>query len=243
MKYEKELSAIPFYQVHPEYKPFIGEDYDKYRILLIGESHYIWQTPDDVHFPLSYFEEHWWDGTCDELHQKNDGWYTTRKVVDNYRKKNGGGRYGIFTNPIKSFSDVVLHQKVKEVTIEERQTISCFAFMNFYQMPAVFEAVGFEKSIRKSARQLGWTKAEVDDALKEITEKSSEVVDAVIKAIDPKLIVFVSKAAYDAYIECPRAAHKDDPRVKASCHPWCPQWYRSGKEIFENYLREFIVKE
>lgn len=31
------------FQIHPEYKPFVGSEYEKYRILIVGESHYIGQ--------------------------------------------------------------------------------------------------------------------------------------------------------------------------------------------------------
>lgn len=57
MDIEKALSDIPFYQIHPEYKPFIGENFDKYQILLVGESHYIGQTPDNELFSLEYLLE------------------------------------------------------------------------------------------------------------------------------------------------------------------------------------------
>ena len=38
MNYEEALSKIPFYVIHPRLKPFIGEKYEEYKILIVGES-------------------------------------------------------------------------------------------------------------------------------------------------------------------------------------------------------------
>ena len=55
-KYDDQLNHIDIYKLHPMLMPHIGTEYDKYRILHIGESHYINQTPDTEKYNIKYFE-------------------------------------------------------------------------------------------------------------------------------------------------------------------------------------------
>ena len=59
-QYDKELKEIEFYKTHPEYLPFIGDLYDEFKILQVGESHYIGQTPETEEFSIAYFDNNWW---------------------------------------------------------------------------------------------------------------------------------------------------------------------------------------
>ena len=58
----KNNLEYPFYQVHPEYKPFVGSEYEKYKILIVGESHYIGQAYNeeikDTYDVKYFFEAH-----------------------------------------------------------------------------------------------------------------------------------------------------------------------------------------
>ena len=49
--YFDKLKQIDFYskEIHPELIPFVGTDYSKYRILQIGESHFISNYPEGSH--------------------------------------------------------------------------------------------------------------------------------------------------------------------------------------------------
>lgn len=245
MNYEKELSNIPFYKIHPEYKPFIGEKYDAFRILLIGESHFIGQTPDTERFPLSYFQENWWSGDCNELHKAyRDGYYVTRNVINNYKTGNRTKAHGIFTNSIKSFSDVVLGESVQHISVEESQKIEYFAFMNFFQMPSLYKGMKFWNSLKKSA---GADKESASKVWHDAVRESSKTIDEVIDVLRPKLVVFVSKSAGEAYQEA-NARYSSD--VVVVSHPGCRWWNRRrktdglcGRVDFENYLREFIVNK
>ena len=248
MNYEKELSNIPFYKIHPEYKPFIGEKYDAFRILLIGESHFIGQTPDNERLPLSYFQENWWSGDCNELHKAyRDGYYVTRNVINNYKTGNRTKAHGIFTNSIKSFSDVVLGESVQRISVEESQKIEYFAFMNFFQMPSLYKGMKFWDSLEKSA---GADKGRASSVWWDTVRESSKTLDEVIDVLRPNLAVFVSKSAGDAYqSEKSNARHSSDPNVVVVSHPGCRWWNERkadglcGRVKFENYLREFIVNK
>ena len=55
-QYDKELKEIEFYKIHPEYLPFVGDKYDEFKILHVGESHFIPQEKgsNDL-FSIVYF--------------------------------------------------------------------------------------------------------------------------------------------------------------------------------------------
>ena len=237
MSYEQGLSAIPFFCVHPEYKPFIGEKYDEHKILIVGESHYIGQTADNILFPLDYFDSNWWGGSCDELNKAYLGWYTTRDVIANYRTGERHRGHSIFTNCIKSFSKVILNEPIERISTEESQKISYFAFMNFFQMPSLFKGMKFWNSLKKAAATIEAANSAWDTAV----EESSRVLDDVIDVIRPRRVIFVSRSAYCAY-KGSSARHKDDPIVAGTCHPGSAYWYKKnnngtcGRDEFEKYL-------
>ena len=41
VNYYNKLKNIEFFKIHPELIPYVGEEFDKYKILHIGESLYI----------------------------------------------------------------------------------------------------------------------------------------------------------------------------------------------------------
>lgn len=66
--YDNDLNELVFFKMHPDYLPFIGDAFDKYRILIVGESHYIPQEPNNAKYHLDYFQKNRWDGNCLELY-------------------------------------------------------------------------------------------------------------------------------------------------------------------------------
>ncbi len=242
MCYDLELSKIPFYQIHPEYMPYIGERYDAYRILFVGESHYIGQDKNEPPvFTTAYFMAHWWNGTCSELHEKYRGWYNTRDVINYYLEGNRRKGHIIFTNIAKSFSAVVLNQPIDSINDEESQKFNYFAFMNFFQMPSLFDGAGFWKSIENAENR--------DEVWNTAVEKSKEVLDAVIDIMEPQIVIFVSQQAYNAYQESD-AKHKNDDNVKGDvAHPGSPWWNRRkkdgscGKDLLETYLKQLKLEK
>lgn len=243
--YNSFLQKVPFYERHKEYLPFIGDKYDTYKILLVGESHYIGQkSQDEPEFTLSYFTDHWWDGTQSELDAKYKGWYTTRAVVENYLEGNRTRGHLIFTNTAKTFSEKILDQPIAKIDKEKSQVFHYFAFMNFFQMPSLYEGMKFWDALRKfgenNKNHPVWDKC---------VSESSEVLDKVIDILHPQLVVFVSTSAYDAFKNS-KANHANDKIIKSVPHPNCPWWHRkikskdnkSGKEMFADILNDILDK-
>lgn len=241
-KYEKKLLNLNFYQLHPEYLPFIGEHYEEYRILHIGESHYFDQKSDSNSdkYPITYFDK-WWTDPCLELIQDFDGWYSTRDVITNYL--NGYRRKGhsIFSETIKVFDKVYLGKDNVQINYEESQNYHYFAFMNFFQMPALYKGMKYWNSLEISANKLS-DKQLAYDMYEKTAQISSKVLDDVIEILKPNVVIFTSnsaKYAYDKY-----GKHHSKTNITSSTHPGCSWWNRpmrkynglTGKQELERQL-------
>ena len=156
-QYDKELKEIEFYKIHPEYLPFVGDKFDEFKILQVGESHYIGQCDDYAPFDLRYFDK-WWTDRCDEVYKEQDGkpetkccgsWYDTRAVVGRFLKWNQSN-YSIFLNMIRAFDEAVGGLATCD---DEKQKYHYFAFMNFFQMPSLYDGMSFKDSLNKAAKE------------------------------------------------------------------------------------------
>lgn len=238
--YDEKLSQICFYKLHPEYLPFVGDKYDDYRILHIGESHYIGQDDGKDEFPLDYFEQHWWSNHCDKLHGTFGGWYNTRNVLNNYLSGERRKGHSIFTNMIKVFNEVYLGEGDISISYEESQKYHNFAFMNFYQMPSLYKGKNYWDSLWAAATKVNNEQLALD-MYKRVADESSIVLDAVIEILNPRVIIFTSKAARGAY----NGKHAQDSTIIESGHPGSPWWNRknksgkSGREMLVEKLTEY----
>ena len=240
-QYEKELKKIEFYKTHPEYLPFVGDKYDEFKILQVGESHYIGQNENYAPFGLEDFDK-WWINRCDKVYNEPDedpetqcwgSWYNTREVIGRFLKSNQKN-YSIFMNMIRALNEV----KELPACDDEKKKYHCFAFMNFFQMPSLYQGMSFEASLYKAAK-------ETDDpaaVYKRAVAKSCAALDKVIEILQPNAVVFTSKAAYKAYCN-----HKgnivQDNRIIETVHPCCSWWNRKIKRFGGNTGREHVVAE
>ncbi len=231
--YNDIFHKISFYKYHPEYIPFVGDQFSQYRILQVGESHYIPQlkTEPDI-FPISYFEK-WWTDNCSELKSftnhnsegyKWQGWLNTQSVITNYLSGNRTPSHGIFTELVKVFSQVYHNQTISHITTELSQNYQYFAFMNFFQMPAIYKGEKFWNSLLYGASQLGLsqkdTKTYAGQMWDNAAEESSKVFDQVVDILQPNIIIFTSLSAWGAY----QGKHKDAPNIITTVHPGCRYW-------------------
>lgn len=250
--YDTELMQIPHYQVHPEMMPFVGLNYEKYRILQVGESHYIGQiaSANEDSFPITHFSK-WLSDHCDEIYQypeESEGswgeWYYTRYVIRRYLTIRTNGNYGIFNNVLRSFRTVTSLQNVNSDAIIN-DDYHCFAFMNYFQMPALYDGISFWKSLKMSAYKVGYPDM-AGKLYDEVSKVSTETLDKVIDILQPKVIVFTSSAAAKEYRRSGK--YSKDKRLIITTHPTCPWWNRkhgsdklSGHERFEVQLKNILI--
>ena len=241
-KYDDELKQIPFYKIHPELLPFVGSCFDDYSILLVGESHYIDQTSENIRYDNSYFLNHWWNGTHSEIESESfSGWYNTRGVIENYLMGNRSKGHLIFSNLVKAFSECVLNQKVEQINTENSQVFRYFAFLNFFQMPSLIKGEKYWNSLCISDQS---TATELWNVCK---DNSAKVLDAVIDTLEPKVVIFSSNSAFEAYQESNHNTEHNS-LIKSVPHAGCSWWNKkskkhdnkSGKELFIDILKKSL---
>lgn len=234
--YDQHFKNIAFYSVHEEYLPFIGDDYDKYKILQIGESHYLSQCPNNVTIHLTDFEK-WKTTACTKVYESSPDYYHTRKVMQNYVDGHKGS-YDIFNNFSKSFSKVVLKSEVNHLSIQDKKRLyNNLAFMNFFQMPSLFFGMKYWDSLREDAKILG-NKNLAQYVWDECVSSSTSTLDDVIEIIKPSLIVFTSISAGRAY----NGKYAGNHKIVITSH--CGDnriWHRSLKSL--NYENGITVLE
>lgn len=252
-QYDKKLKDIEFYKTHPEYLPFVGDKYDEFKILQVGESHYIPQTKDEEAFSIEYFEKQWWkENGCAELNAKRwGGWYNTRGVLEDYLSGRRTRAHGIFTEMVKLFSQVYTDTPIKSISTKNSQAYHHFAFMNFYQMPSLYKGVSYWDSLVKSAKKAlnnDRNQAEIwaEKVWTDTAKRSKDILDQVIDTLDPQVIIFTSKSAYKAYTNL-GGKHAKRKGVFRCVHPGSKYWHKPtddqiGKKELENELNALLCK-
>ena len=242
-QYDDELMQIDFFKLHPTFLPFIGDDYNEYRILHIGESHFLDQSYEDERFGIEYFQK-WWTDPSEEVAKFCGDAFNTRGVLSHYASGGKDKSYTIYTNFIKSFSKVVLNNPIESISPQDQGLYRYVAFMNFYQMPSLHLGIKFWKSLEASAEKCG-KKELASETWQKAVKESVPVIDRVIDILDPKAIVFTSLSARDAY-KASKGKYREDARVIFTSHPAYPYtwWkelrsleYRRGIDVFEDELK------
>lgn len=246
LSYDETLKKIDFYQIHPEYLPFLGDHFDAFRILQVGESHYIGQTPKSEEFSIKYFQEHWWNSKCDDVFDHkhpNDvnwgSWYTTCDVINRFFKNNQKN-YSIFSKPLDVFRQVCQPKNLRG----DREDYHYFAFMNFFQMPSLYSGESFWKALEISAKKQN-NEQLAYEVYETAAQVSARVLDDVIKAIDPTVVVFTSSSAWKAYQKYGSYADSQDgPVMIQTAHPGCCWWNRKRKNGWSSceYLKAELEK-
>lgn len=167
--FDAQLNEIGFYQQYPEYLPFIGKNYVKNKILLIGESHYfpkesVWHRK----------PEQWYAGSSTMLVGDEKYYINTRRVLNNIHG-NKPSQPQVW-KPIRK-----IYANIEQVLIEagfelEHNLFSQVAFMNAFQRPA--ETTGDSIKVHQ---------IDIDHAV--------DTINLVIDIIQPKHICFVSSKA------------------------------------------------
>lgn len=210
------LQQVGHFKLHKEYLPYIGPQYNEFRILLIGESHYL--PRNDKGEPL-YNEEQfacWYEKkTMEILREDIDhaNWFNTRHVVNNFLEHHRSRAYSIFSKPTKVFCEVTKEQW--GVNINDSDAFRCFAFCNYFQRPEF----SYGKSISVSD---------------EDCRKSREIIQKVIDILQPQKIIFISKKAFEYF-------DSTDSRIQYVNHPTSSSWNnKNGSEKFQKIITEYL---
>ena len=208
--YDSSLRDIQHFRLHPELLPFVGTGYSTYKILLIGESHYL---PKDTGVMPADFADWYKTATSAVFSARDREYFTTRTVVSTFLggDRRGDGGRTMFSRPEAAW---------QEILGDPRATFDSFAFFNYFQRPE-----------RRHGNSI--------DADATDREQAYVIAENIFAVLQPDLIVFLSKRAYNAYIG-EREKHVDhyDTRLCRTSHPTCPWWYRSKKWGKQHFVKE-----
>ena len=212
------------YSLHPELAPFIGKLYPKapLKVLFLGESHYL---------PAAYNHkvgQEWYERSTASYGFSAEAlaWLNTAAIIrhdvieSNYKNP----AHNIYRNIGKVYGEVFAKG-------DYPQALEYIAFGNYFLRPA--EVCGESIIIN------GWNE-EV---------RSFQQLAALEKQLQPALIVFVSKKAYESFVRVAQTQGATAllSKVKSVPHPNSAWWNRAiaqyegrtGKEELKNILYNF----
>lgn len=212
--YDDELRCIDQYRTHEHFLPFIGKDFDKSGILLVGESNYIAETDSIEDF------EKWWTDEWELFSNiRERGYIDIRGILERNIKDGRDLKHRrIYYNPLELYCEECLNLKIDRTKEEDRAYFSHFAFMNFFQFPAKEQQKSIWRSIRSYAKnrldkRMYWEKT------LNISIKTFESLVEVLLKHGLKHILFVSKNAYDNYMASSKRNRKYESLIDWTKHP------------------------
>lgn len=219
--YDSKLDLIAHYKIYPEMKVWVGCNYPvaDKKLLIIGESHYL-----EINSRYHLDPQVWYAGVL-SFGKEDWGWIKTRNIISN----------GISNNWKEKSKNIYrnIEKALFESQIFQEKPVSAFTeicFMNYFQRPA--EITG--KSINVSS---------IDSKI------SSIVLQGVVDAIEPNIIIFTSSLAWRhaqqsgiiAYLKTKNIA------VSRSPHPGMPWWNKVSKKYGnltgKHHFIKFINKQ
>ncbi|MFI3292609.1 MAG: hypothetical protein SNI70_03715 [Rikenellaceae bacterium] len=203
--YDAQLETIPHFKLHPEYLPFVGRNYQENKVLLVGESHYV--KGEDVGDLAQ-----WYHTSTEALfaplgneHQHYRHWFNTRGVVKNFAFHENSKSYTMFSNPMKSIIEVGTSSAT------QTHAMTHVAFCNYYQKPSLEAGATVENT-------------------EENQQNSKAIFQQILAILQPKMVVFLSRKAYQAFGETA-------PNIYVTDHPTSSWWHRRGKMEFQKFLQ------
>lgn len=212
------------YSLHPELTPFIGKLYPKapLKVLFLGESHYL---------PAAYNHkvgQEWYERSTASYGFSAEAlaWLNTAAIIrhDVIESSYKNPAHNIYRNIGKVYGEVF-------VKGDYPQALEYVAFGNYFLRPA--EVCGESIIINGSDEEV----------------RSFQQLAALEKQLQPALIVFVSKKAYESFVRVAQAQGATAllSKAKSVPHPNSAWWNRAiaqyegrtGKEELKNILHNF----
>ncbi len=126
--YDKGFRKIEHYRRYRQMMPFVGKNYRRGGILLLGESHYL-PEKSTIHLDATQ----WYEGDANRLNSCEKGWTDTRAIVDSHVR---GGKAPFLPNIVQALCDATGQEY--DCSIMQR-----YCFMNAFQRPATTgESIG-----------------------------------------------------------------------------------------------------
>ena len=195
-------------------QPYIGENYDKFKILLIGESHYINKNLDEKLF------KDWYDPAYHiQFPEHISNQFNTTYQVNQFLNKKTSKLYAIYRFPAQCLGKVF--------GIPYKEAFTYTLFYNYFQRPNL---------------QKGSFKTIFSDNREDIF--AAENLLTILLATWPNLVFFLSKKAYQSYMTYATYARRNAFNVHCLVHPASAWWFKEdgkyGNKKMEKILKDFF---
>jgi len=204
-------SSVSHYANYPEMLPFVGINWDRSaKVLLIGESHYLPFDEIAYYSNIDYFKN-WYNENSKALEDHHKGYINTRKNFQIIES-------GEFARPLMIYYNLQKAILELEDYAGSDRVFQNFSYYNYFQKPAyIQEIAGENRSIK---------------ADKKDKEVAFKVFQRVVDVLKPRLVIFVSKSAFNAFSELKFASSKDFKSLTINVVPHAGRswWNRTSKQ-------------
>lgn len=168
-EFDQELLENEFIMNHPFLLPFIGKKYNRFKIMIVAESHYL--TENKSINLINWYEDKIDIDTIHPLDKRN---ITTRVVVSNWLSGSDETQ-PIFDKVAKSFCEAT---DISDSKINRHRFFEHICYFNFFQRPEFLKG----KSISLVEKDL---------------LIANLVFNHFLTVLKPKHVIFISKKAYN----------------------------------------------
>lgn len=215
--YDRQFATITHFQRYPELYPWVGQEFQARpnKILVLGESHYL--NPRSTY----HHDAAAWYAGVDIRAADDKTWIMTRNIIANGLASRWKEKSKLIYRNIESAA----HEAGVRSSSLDESSFHSLAFMNYFQRPA-----------QVSKQSIVVT--ELD------RQHSAAVVNAVLRVLTPRLVIFCSvqawKAARNAGV-LDQAAH---PHVKFEFtpHPATRWWHTKMRKYDDNSGKQMFIQ-
>ncbi len=217
-QFDTQLNQLNHFINFPAMRPYIGHNYG------LNNNTKILLIAESNYLPedsvIHKNAEVWYNSSQLDLNTKEINWIHCRQLCENDWKDNGLMLYRELEQNLQ------MHFKS---SVNKERAMTNIAFMNAFQRPSPKMGESIKHYLKESDYKI-----------------SSDVISQVISIIDPDLVVFVSKLAWDR-LKSRLKIENSKLKIDFTCHPasggryWHNKQYRNGKEKFNTILNQNII--
>lgn len=122
--YDDKMLEISFFKKYPHMIPFIGKDFDSYKILILAESYYL------PEYSSIHHNDDWYEESIKSLKNEEINWSSPIQIINDD-----------FLHWDKLVSGHTIYNSLKialEDVIKNQNVFENIAFYNFFQRPAIY---------------------------------------------------------------------------------------------------------
>ena len=185
---------------HPELLPYVGENYEKYKVLLIGESQYLEEALEDTKGEfLAWYNKPTSDFTM--LDADDLACFNTRKTVEAGLSPYNNSK--IFKNVSKVLFEILSQKGIldpsnlPDIRTGYAEALSYVAYFNYFQRPELngsghgFQPLRNDSTVVYRGQTLNYGQFEYGFAF--------DTTDEIINILRPNHIIFLSKRAFKSF--------------------------------------------